>query len=450
MPRDGDGPPVDLTGGEDLALGREYDAPRWHPDGSLIYCLSRRGVGEFAADGGARRQIVVPAGREVIGWAQRPGESVCWLPSERTLPLLLRDVASQDLLLAHLDLADGRVTVRARVQARSCDPPFGLDVAPDGSGIYVCLEAADHPEEIWRFGAGFEGPRRLLPLNPDLGDLALGTSRLLEWRALDGERRRGLLLLPSTYAEGRPLPLVVDVYLGQMGSQMRHRFGGFASIVHAQVLAARGYAVLWPDMPAVARDPLRHLPGRVLPAIDRLIELGIADPDRLGVLGHSYGGYCAQALIAQTGRFKAAVASAGATNLTSMYGALGANGQSQWLGWLESGQGRAGGSLWERRDAYIENSPLFYLDRVVTPLLLISGGTHADEPAQGGEAFSALRRLGKRVELRVYRGEGHVPILWSETNYRDACERVLAWFDEHLGVSSATTGGQGTGADQTT
>ena len=341
VPRDGDGPPVDLTGGEDLALGREYDAPRWHPDGSLIYCLSRRGVGEFAADGGARRQIVVPAGREVIGWAQRPGESVCWLPSERTLPLLLRDVASQDLLLAHLDLADGRVTVRARVQARWCDPPFGLDVAPDGSGIYVCLEAADHPEEIWRFGAGFEGPRRLLPLNPDLGDLALGTSRLLEWRALDGERRRGLLLLPPGYAEGRPLPLVVDVYLGQMGSQMLHRFGGFASIVHAQVLAARGYAVLWPDMPAVARDPLRHLPGRVLPAIDRLIELGIADPDRLGVLGQSYGGYCAQALIAQTGRFKAAVSCSGATNLTSMYGALGGNGQSLWLGWLESGQGRA-------------------------------------------------------------------------------------------------------------
>ena len=86
----------------------------------------------------------------------------------------------------------------------------------------------------------------------------------------------------------------------------------------------------------------------------------------------------------------------------------------------------------------------------MTPLLLISGAAHAEEPAQGGEAFSALRRLGKRVELRVYRGEGHAPILWSEANYRDMCERVLAWFDEHLGVSSATTGDQGTGADRTT
>jgi dipeptidyl aminopeptidase/acylaminoacyl peptidase len=341
------------------------------------------------------------------------------------------------------------VIVRARVPARWCDPPFGLDVAPDGSRVYACLEAADHPEEIWQFGAGFEGPRRLLPLNPDLGDVALGTARLVEWRAPEGERRRGLLLLPPGYAGGRPLPLVVEVYLGRMGSQMRHRFGGFAGVVHAQLLAARGYAVLWPDMPAVARDPLRHLPGRVLPAIDRLIELGIADPDRLGVLGQSYGGYCVQALIAQTGRFKAAVASAGATNLTSMYGALGTNGQSLWLGWLEGGQGRAGGALWERRDAYIENSPLFYLDRVTTPLLLISGGAHAEEPAQAGEAFSALRRLGKRVELRIYRGEGHAPILWSEANYRDVCERVLAWFDEHLGDGGAGTGGRGTGADGT-
>jgi dipeptidyl aminopeptidase/acylaminoacyl peptidase len=220
-----------------------------------------------------------------------------------------------------------------------------------------------------------------------------------------------------------------------MGSNWRHRFGGAQGVLHAQVLASRGYAVLYPDMPAVERDAVRHLLGQVLPALDRLIELGIADPDRLGVMGQNYGGYCVQALLTQTGRFRAAVSSAGATNLTSAYGALTPDGHSRWTGWLETGQGRAGGSLWERRDAYIENSPLFYLDRVSTPLLLICGSAHPEEPQQAGEAFGALRRLGKRVELRVYHGEGHWPGTWSEASYRDVCGRILAWFDTYLGCS---------------
>ncbi len=102
------------------------------------------------------------------------------------------------------------------------------------------------------------------------------------------------------------------------------------------------------------------------------------------------------------------------------------------LGWCETGQGRLGGSLWERRDAYIENSPLFYLDRACTPLLLACGTDDADEVRQAGEAFSALRRLGKRVELRQYQGEGHRLGTWSDAAYRDLCTRVLEWFDEHL------------------
>ena len=99
-------------------------------------------------------------------------------------------------------------------------------------------------------------------------------------------------------------------------------------------------------------------------------------------------------------------------NLTSVYGALDEHGHSRLLGWCETGQARLGGSLWERRDAYVENSPLFYLDRVTTPLLLASGTVHPampNEAAQAGEVFSALRRLGQRVELRLYEGEDHAP-----------------------------------------
>ena len=135
----------------------------------------------------------------------------------------------------------------------------------------------------------------------------------------------------------------------------------------------------------------------------------------IGVQGHSYGGYTVLALITQTEMFAAAVCSAGAVNLTSFYGALSNAGDTSWLGWCESGQARLGGSLWESRDAYIENSSLFYLDRVTTPLLLLSGDADPGAFTQAGETFSALRRLGQRVELRNYRGEDHWSGLWSRT-----------------------------------
>jgi len=185
-------------------------------------------------------------------------------------------------------------------------------------------------------------------------------------------------------------------------------------------------------MPLADRDPLRQLPGQVLPAIDHIVEMGIADPDRIGLMGQSYGGYCTLALLTQTRRFRAGISVAGMTNLTSLYGALTEKGYSRMLGWAESEQGRMGGSLWARRDDYIENSPLFYADRVDTPLLLVSGTAWQGEAAQSGEAFSALRRLGKRVELRLYEGEDHWPGAWSEHSYEDLCERVLGWLAEYL------------------
>jgi dipeptidyl aminopeptidase/acylaminoacyl peptidase len=202
---------------------------------------------------------------------------------------------------------------------------------------------------------------------------------------------------------------------------------------NAQLWASRGYAVLWPDGRMEDRDPLAQVPGLVLPAVDAVIAAGIADPDRVGVMGHSYGGYMVLCLLAQTDRFRAALVSApGCVNITSEYGHLAPDGIGK-QGYFEAGLGRMGGTLWERREAYIENSPVFHLDRLHTPLLIICGD--ADEtvpPGQSGELFSGLRRLGREAELRMYEGEGHWPGEWSEQSLRDACERVVAWFGQHL------------------
>ena len=108
----------------------------------------------------------------------------------------------------------------------------------------------------------------------------------------------------------------------------------------------------------------------VIPGVDRVVELGIADPDRLGVMGHSYGGYSTLSLIVQTTRFKAAVDSAGPADLISVYGQMDKTGSSGAIGWSETGQGGMVGTPWQFRDRYIENSPIFYLDRWNTPYSL--------------------------------------------------------------------------------
>jgi dipeptidyl aminopeptidase/acylaminoacyl peptidase len=200
-----------------------------------------------------------------------------------------------------------------------------------------------------------------------------------------------------------------------------------------QLFASRGYAVFLPDTKARSGTPMRDIADSVLSGVSKLIELGIADPDRLGVMGHSYGGYSTLSVIVQSRIFRAAVARAGLYNLPGAYGDLGLQGSALNVQWAEGGQGNMGGSPWEQRSRYIENSPWFYLDRVETPLLIIHGSADERVPVHNADQlFVALRRLGKTVMYARYDGEDHSELYWGYANRLDYCRRVIAWFDEHL------------------
>jgi dipeptidyl aminopeptidase/acylaminoacyl peptidase len=161
--------------------------------------------------------------------------------------------------------------------------------------------------------------------------------------------------------------------------------------------------------------------------------MGIADPERLGIIGHSYGGYSALALIAETERFKAAVMSAGYGDLMASYGEMAGDGSAYGIAFEEGGQGLMGGPPWQLRDRYIENSPIFYLDRITTPLLIVHGGNDkAVDPFLAAEVFVGLRRLGRKAEYAKYEGEDHAELTWSYANQLDYCNRMINWFDLHL------------------
>jgi dipeptidyl aminopeptidase/acylaminoacyl peptidase len=179
------------------------------------------------------------------------------------------------------------------------------------------------------------------------------------------------------------------------------------------------------------------LPKGVLAALDKLIELGIADPDRLAVGGHSYGGYSAFSMVAYTTRFKAAIAAAGPSDLASIFGTLDARfrygdtaneGRSE-MRWVEGGK-----AAWAARSTrtlrYLRNSPVFFADRVQTPLLIIQGDIDFVPVTQGEEFFTSLWRQGKPARFLRYWGEGHS--IESPPNVRHMWQEIFDWLDSHL------------------
>jgi len=198
--------------------------------------------------------------------------------------------------------------------------------------------------------------------------------------------------------------------------------------------------VLMPSMPLIPygepASPYIELTKGVLPAVDRLIDVGIADPHRLGLMGQSIGGYSVYGIITQTTRFRAAVAVAGFSDLLSLYGTFDARlryestvHQDPFRMW-SSETGGMRFPPWLDLEQYLRNSPISYADRVETPLLIIQGDLDYVPIQQGEEFFTALYRQNKRAEFVRYWGEDH--LLSSPANIRDMWQRIYAWFDAFL------------------
>ncbi|GHO61215.1 hypothetical protein KSC_001070 [Ktedonobacter sp. SOSP1-52] len=440
---DGSTEPEDLSDPTvDMQLLGEIEAPRWSLDSTRIYCLAKQGYWEWTirahgrTEETTRRYMPLHGKYNVLGWVQSPTTATIHMMRPGYFCVLARNPRTKDTALIEMEISSGHEHIVAElsqcIQWPTCEIEIAHRDESQESEGYLVLQASHHPAEIWRFQWNDQQQERVLSFNPDLSQVAVGTSRLIEYRALDGQPGLAALLLPPTYREGEPIPIIVEVYGGAMNANHLHGFGVTQDVIHGQILVNHGYGLLTPDMPLKDHDPLSQLSRHVLPAIMRLIDQGIADPKRIGLMGQSYGGYSTLALLTQTQIFSAAVACAGTYNLIASYFTLGQVGNDEWLGWCESGQGRMGGSLWEKRPAYIENSPLFYLERVTAPVLLLCGGQDPGAPEQAAAAFIGLRRLKKKVEYRCYQDEGHWSGTWNEASYRDLCGCVLSWFDKHL------------------
>lgn len=410
--------PVWAENGNEIYFNRDgslWRADLHHKKPSLVAQIPNHRITELIAQSGG------------LLWTVGSGKA--------TIVLAHDEVGKQDGFY-EINLTTGQSTkLLEKGQCYSCvSQESHVAISGDGRHAAYLVEDAEHCSDLWLSDSTFGQQRRLTHLNPQFDRYRMGKAQLIDWLSDDGERLQGALLLPSYYKKGERYPLVVWVYGGNWVSDHFDHFGlAYPGPFNMQLFASRGYAVLLPDAPSHLGTPMLDLAKSVLPGVNKAIELGIADPDHLGIMGHSNGGYSTVALIVQTKRFAAAMEVAGMADLVGLYGEMDKDGTAFGIPIIERGQDALGGTPWEFRERYVENSPVFYLDRVETPLLVVQGSEDTGVASfLGDQIFTALRRLGKEVTYAKYEGEEHDPSDWSYANQFDFCRRMIEWFDTHL------------------
>jgi len=417
---------------------RFYARPLWRPSGDSFFCGIDGNIWEFAADGSDARKLTEALKKHIMGMVAKVNTDIIWQSSDaQSICVQTHDPETKKDGFYLINTAEARATCLFEEPisiTRHIADEYDLKVVSNDTQIVYRAQDATHPEEIWMFDTDSGERQQMSELNPHLRDLKFGETRFVETQTEEGERLRGVLMLPANYEEGKQYPLVTWVYPGSYLSMYIYSFGFDKYVMNLQLLAARGFAVLGVDVPSRSSKLPKELPGYVLPAVDKVIEMGIADADRLGITGYGSGGYFTAGLITQTNRFKAAVCGGGFYNLTRIYGDLTKRGRSRGINWVEGkNQMDIGGSLWEKREQYIDNSPLFHLDKVETPVLIYCGeGYDGFDYTQSGELFSGLRRLEKKATFAWYRGEGHLVRYWRPEHRADCWERIIDWFEKHL------------------
>lgn len=268
--------------------------------------------------------------------------------------------------------------------------------------------------------------------NPQQNQYNWGTAELVHWVSLDGIELTGMLIKPENFDPSKKYPMIVNFY--ERSSDNLYRYytpSPGRSTINYSFYASRGYVIFNPDVQYRIGYPGESAYNCVIPGVTSLIEKGFIDKDNIGVQGHSWGGYQIAYLVTKTDIFKAAESGAPVPNMISAYGGIrwwtGLSRQFQY----EHTQSRIGGTPWEYPLRYIENSPIFNIDKINTPLLIMHNDADGHVPwYQGIEFFVALRRLQKPSWFLNYNDEPHWPLKMQ--NRKDFNIRLQQFFDYYL------------------
>jgi hypothetical protein len=276
-------------------------------------------------------------------------------------------------------------------------------------------------------GTSIASTSKISNANPQDAQYPRGTVELVSWLNGDGIPLRGLLYKPENFDASKQYPMVVYFYEKLTDGLHSYVAPTGRNVVNPMVYNALGYLVFEPDIVYTDGQPGPSAAKAIIPGVQALVQKGFVDPKRIGITGQSWGGYQSAYLITVTNMFAAAVPNATVVNMTSAYGGI------RWQSGLartfqyEHTQSRIGGSLWQYPERFVENSPLFRLDRVTTPVLFMANDNDGAVPwYQGIEFYVAMRRLQKEAYMVSYNGDEHNPT--KRANQKDIDKKMQEFF----------------------
>jgi dipeptidyl aminopeptidase/acylaminoacyl peptidase len=402
--------------------------PRWSPDGKWIAYASNPEPKSWAAKtdlllipaaGGAPRNLTKD-------FFESAGAGLAWAPDGKTLYF-----SSGVGMYTHIYSvpAEGGAVTKITRESRN----YGsFDIAGGVVSPKITYTVNDSltPDDIWVAPLKqMDQAKKVTWVNPEVKDFALAETLVIRWKGPDDFDIEGLLVKPIGYEVGKRYPLILQIHGGPYG-----RFSDTFNS-HAHIWAANGYAVLMPNPRGSTGYGVKFTTANVgdwggkdfkdiMAGVDAVIARGIADPDKLVVMGGSYGGFMTFWTITQTDRFKAAIGHAGISDWYSFHG------QSDIPGLMEYG---FVGQPWTSAETYRKWSPMTYVDRVKTPIMITHGERDLRVPiAQAEQYYRALKKRGVEVIFLRYPRAGHSI---TEPNHQiDLFQRQLEWFDSHLGI----------------
>lgn len=403
-----------------------YTGPRWSPDGHRIAFskMTPRAITDvhviYDLDTGKK----FPIEHSFPGTV----EEMVWMPDGKNLLALGVQLARRVIL--RVDAATGKAEPVPHTSTAAYYNA-SITVTGDGQKFAFLGNTPTKPDEVWTYA--HNQATVLTDTNPQVKSWSLGTEREVEWKSSkDGRTIFGVVDFPPGYEKGKRYKTIVHVHGGPEEAWTVGWHGSWYN--YDAMLASHGYVVLLPDPrgsdgagPVYTEANYQDWGDSdfhdIMDGADYLIAQGIADPNRLGLTGWSYGGYMTAWGVTQTSRFKAAVEGAGITDLFTMATTTDISPSYERSYW---------GNLAAHRRLYDEHSPVRYLENVHTPLLILGGESDVRVPiSQGEEFYNGLRFLGRDVEMVRYPREPHI---FAEPNHQiDSLSRILAWFDSHLG-----------------
>jgi dipeptidyl aminopeptidase/acylaminoacyl peptidase len=314
---------------------------------------------------------------------------------------------------------------------QSAEPLNPAAFALAGDSLFFVGQSATQPQELF-FWDKKSAPVQLTHLNETWKQYALVKPEIYKYKSFDGVEIEAALLKPAGADAKTPLPLITLIHGGPTGAWQD------TVETWGQLLAARGYAVFYPNIRGSIGYGQKFIEMNrgdwggadfkdVMAGVDDLVAKGVADSNRLGIGGWSYGGYMSEWAITQTTRFKAAVSGAGLSNLISEYGTERGPSYDEWFYGLP----------YEKPDGFLNSSPFLYVKNAKTPILILQGDADTtDPPGQSQELYRGLKRYGVETELVMYPREPHG--FHEQKHLRDRLNRILDWYDKYLKKSVET------------